>query len=88
VVANGDFTMLLAAHTQIYAFTRELGDDALLVLANVSGEVVPPAGEDSDGALGAWATAELVLGNVHDEPVVDALDPLRPWEARVLRRAG
>jgi oligo-1,6-glucosidase len=75
VVAHGDFTMLLPDDEQVYAFTRRLGDDELLVLGNFSGEEAPVALDDPGG--------KLVLGNYEDagEPGV-----LRPWEARILRR--
>ena len=75
VVAHGDFTMLLEDDERVYAFTRRLGDDELLVLGNFSGEDAAVELEDPGG--------ELVLGNYEDagEPGV-----LRPWEARVLRR--
>ena len=75
VVAHGDFTMLLPDDERVYAFTRRLGDDELLVLGNFSGE---------DAAVGLGdAGGELLLGNYPDagEELV-----LRPWEARVLRR--
>jgi oligo-1,6-glucosidase len=76
VVALGDFTMLLPEHDDVYAFTRALGADELLVVCNLSrttyrlAELLPEA-----------PAAELVLGNLDDD------DPgeLRPWEARVLR---
>ena len=75
VVAHGDFTMLLEDDERVYAFTRRLGDDELLVLGNFSGEDAAVALDDLGG--------ELVLGNYADagEPGV-----LRPWEARILRR--
>ena len=75
VVAHGNFTMLLPDDERVYAFTRRLGDDELLVLGNFSGEEAPVALDDPSG--------ELVLGNYEDagEPGV-----LRPWEARILRR--
>ncbi|MGY1691631.1 glycoside hydrolase family 13 protein [Geodermatophilus sp. SYSU D01105] len=76
VVATGDFTMLLPDHDSVYAFTRCLDGDRLLVVCNLSGheyrlgELLPEA-----------ADAGLVLGNLpEDDPAV-----LRPWEARVLR---
>ncbi|MGK5114009.1 MULTISPECIES: glycoside hydrolase family 13 protein [unclassified Geodermatophilus] len=76
VVALGDFTMLLPEHESVYAFTRSLDGETLLVACNVSGhehrlaELLPQA---VDGLL--------VLGNLpDDDPAV-----LRPWEARVLR---
>ncbi|CCG05541.1 glycoside hydrolase family 13 protein [Blastococcus saxobsidens] len=76
VVALGDFHMLLPGHDEVYAFTRSLDGDTLLVVCNLSrtpyrlAELLPEA-----------PGAELVLGNLPDD------DPaqLRPWEARVLR---
>jgi len=60
----------------VYAFTRTLGDEVLLVVCNLSRTPYPLA-----DLLPAAATGRLVLGNLRDE------DPglLRPWEARVLR---
>jgi oligo-1,6-glucosidase len=75
VVAHGDFTMLLPDDERVYAFTRRLGDDELLVLGNFSGEEAPVALDDPGG--------ELVLGNYSDPGQPDRL---RPWEARILRR--
>ena len=75
VVARGDFTMLLPDHEHVYAFTRTLDRQVLLVVCNVSSapyrltELLPQA-------LGT----DLVLGNLPD-----AGDTLRPWEARVLQ---
>jgi len=78
VVALGDFTMLVPDHEQVYAFTRRLGAQTLLVVCNVSGTPQPL------GALLPEAVdAELVLGNL---PIADAA-VLAPWEARVLRPA-
>jgi oligo-1,6-glucosidase len=80
VVAHGDFTMLLARHEHVYAFTRRLDDVELLVVANFSGE--RRAADVPDAT--AWANAELLLGNVA-EPAPSL--ELEPWEARVYRRA-
>ena len=55
VVAHGDFTMLLPDDERVYAFTRRLGDDELLVLGNFSGEEAAVALDEPGG--------ELVLGN-------------------------
>jgi oligo-1,6-glucosidase len=89
-VVHGDFTMLLPDHPTVYAFTRrhrdERGDVELLVLANFSADPVVatvPGAEDWDHD---WDTAELVLGNLPDAPRRPATEPLRAWEARVLRR--
>jgi oligo-1,6-glucosidase len=75
VVALGDFTMLLPEHEHVYAFTRRLGDEALLVVCNVSGTPYRLA-DLLPEALGA----DLVLGNLPDPE-----GTLRPWEARVLQ---
>jgi oligo-1,6-glucosidase len=85
VVALGDFTMLLPEDEQVYAYTRELDGDALLVVVNVSGE------ERAVDLGDAWPLAddggwgELVLGTHADagEPTT-----LRPWEARVANDSG
>jgi oligo-1,6-glucosidase len=82
-VALGDFTMLLPEDEQVYAFTRSLDGDTLLVVVNVSGEErVLDLGESwPTTSEGGWGT--LVLGSYPDagEPTT-----LRPWEARVVRR--
>ena len=76
VVANGDFTMLLAEDEQIYAFTRRLDDAELLVLANLSGSSADP------GALDGWQDGEPLVDTVSGDPA----RTLQPWEYRVLRR--
>ena len=81
VVADGDFHMLLPEHPAIYAFTRSLDTQTVLVVANFSSDdqrVEGLPGEED------WGTAELVLGNYPGPGV--GLPPLRPWEARVYRR--
>jgi oligo-1,6-glucosidase len=82
-VAHGDFTMLLADHETVYAFTRRHAGTELLVLANVSGAAVTvtvPGGAD-------WGHAELAIGNVPAPEAIGAEVTLQPWEARVHRRA-
>jgi oligo-1,6-glucosidase len=75
VVALGNFAMLLPHHEHVYAFTRTLDGQVLLVVCNVSATPYPLA-ELLPQALGA----ELVLGNLPDPGKT-----LRPWEARVLQ---
>jgi oligo-1,6-glucosidase len=76
VVALGDFAMLLHEHEHVYAFTRTLEDEVLLVVCNVSRTPYALA-----GLLPQALDGELVLGNlVASDPAV-----LAPWEARVLR---
>lgn len=72
VVVHGDFRMLLPDDPGIYAFTRSLGDQKLLVVANLSDDPVACdlAGDD------------LVLTNLPEEA---ASGVLAPWEARIYR---
>ncbi len=84
VVAHGDFTMLAAQHEQVYCFTRRFERDELLVMVNVSGEVAQLELPDSE----KWLDAELLLANMGElSPISSGLMHLRPWEARVYRRA-
>ncbi len=76
VVAHGHFAMLLPEHDDVYAFTRSMADDVLLVVCNVSRTPCP-----LPELLPETVDAELVLGNL---PSSDP-DVLAPWEARVLR---
>ena len=80
-VQSGDFTMQLVDHPQVYAFTRSLDGDQLLVLGNFfPDEQLIEHGEE-------WSGAELVIGN-YSSPAMPANGAvaLRPWEAIVLRR--
>ncbi len=95
-VALGHFTMLLPEHDQVYAFTRSLGEEVLVVLCNVGGTPVPLSSlaDDLPGHVaGGLAGAEVVLGNLPGSLSGDGSGgppdaDLRPWEARVLRLAG
>ena len=75
VVRLGVFELLEPSHDRLWAFTRTLGSDGLVVVANLSSE------ELAVPALIADRAGELVLGNL---PAPNG-DTLRPWEARVHR---
>ncbi|MGA8994718.1 MAG: alpha-glucosidase [Nocardioidaceae bacterium] len=77
VVAEGHFELLLPEHEQVWAFTRSLGEERLLVLANCSSQ---PAVVEKD-SLPEVTGAELLLGT---HPGGTGLE-LAPWESRVLR---
>jgi oligo-1,6-glucosidase len=78
-VARGDFALVLAEHPRVFAYTRTLGAESLLVLANLTGE---PAAFDT-AALAGWEGASPVLGG---DAFVLADGVLQPWEAVVLAR--
>jgi oligo-1,6-glucosidase len=78
VVARGAFTMLEAEHPALYAFTRTLGDETLLVVGNFSDRMLDVPLLSTAGALAGTA----VIGNYAGEP--PASPSLRPWEARVI----
>ena len=82
VVAHGTFSMLLADHPYVYAFTRRLDDVELLVLGNFSGERQGVDVPDME----QWVVAELVIGGEEVELADDAGLTLAPWEGRVYRR--
>ena len=77
VVREGRFALLLPEHDQLWAFTRTLGDQVLLVIANCSSApaAIPPDSlPDLDGA-------EPLLTTHPDA----AAPTLAPWESRILR---
>ena len=78
VVRDGRFELLLPEHESLWVFTRTLGEDRLLVLANMASRPVGVPVEE----LPSLAGAELVLASVHAGTDVQTL---APWEARVYR---
>ncbi|GAB2618679.1 glucohydrolase [Paractinoplanes abujensis] len=76
-VVDGDFTMVLPNHEQLYAFTRRLGDTELLVIGNFSGSAVKAELDDD------WSGAELLLTNLATAPQDLTLEP---WQAVIYRR--
>ena len=87
VVVDGDFTLLLPEHEQVFAYTRTLaatGDEpaqTLLVVANLSSADVTVRLDGLAGVL----SGELVLGTHADgiPPEGEAVT-LQPWESRAL----
>ncbi|HEV7951581.1 MAG TPA: alpha-glucosidase C-terminal domain-containing protein, partial [Glaciihabitans sp.] len=75
VVALGDFQLLEPEHPHLYAFTRTLAEETLLIVANVSNDpLLVDLIADRD-------PAEIIIGNYSQ---ADAT-VLGPWEARVYR---
>jgi oligo-1,6-glucosidase len=82
VVVYGTYDLLLESHEQIYAFTRTLDDERLLVILNFSPDT-PVFAMPSDVT---FSTTELLLSNydVDKGEEIKRLT-LRPYEARVYR---
>ncbi|TIH33327.1 glycoside hydrolase family 13 protein [Subtercola vilae] len=89
LVALGTFELLEAAHPTLYAFTRTLGDEKLLVVANVSGEPLElwPLTDGAGTLLAPWAGDEphLLIANLPASAAAPDAGTLAPWEARVYR---
>ncbi len=76
-VREGSFDLLLADHGELWAFTRTLGAEQLLVLANCSsGRVAIPT-----AALPDLRNATLLIGT----HMIEGHTELAPWESRVLQ---
>ena len=82
VMVYGAYDLILDDHPQIYAFTRTLDDDRLLVLLNFSAGT-PVFDLPADIAV---AGQELLIGNYPVDPADEIRRlSLRPYEARVYR---
>jgi oligo-1,6-glucosidase len=82
VIVYGRYDLLLEADESIYAFTRTLEDDRLLVILNFTGD---RALFKLNGTL-PFSTAELLISNYPVDPG-QGIQPLalRPYESRVYR---
>ena len=73
VISEGQIEFLFQDTTEVFAYRRFLGDEALFVVCNLTGREVA-----LDGA--PWAGCEKVLGNYGDDSAA-----LRPYEAAAYR---
>ena len=78
VIVHGRFDLLLPDHEQIWALTRTLGDQVLLMIANCSSE---PVLVPSD-AVPDLTDAQLLLATHEDSMSFE----LAPWESRIYLR--
>ena len=82
IIVYGSYDLLLESHEQIYAYTRTLDDERLLVMVNFSADTpvfALPTHVD-------FATRELLIANYPVDTGEDIrLLTLRPYEARVYR---
>jgi oligo-1,6-glucosidase len=81
-VVYGSYALILAEHPQIYAFTRTLADERLLVILNFSAETpIFALPEDI-----RYSGKDLLIANYPVDPAEDIRQfTLRPYEARVYR---
>lgn len=81
IIVHGRFDLLLDEDEHIFAYTRTLDDQQLLVVANFSDGENSAAVENAD----TWAGEEVLLGN-YPAPDPNTGLLLRPWEVRVYYR--
>lgn len=77
VLVYGDYTLLLPEHEQVYAFTRELDEDKMLVLLNFS-ETESTIELDE---LQGLTSEKVVIDNYEGTAVEGAYLTLRPYQA-------
>ncbi|HUE99262.1 MAG TPA: alpha-glucosidase [Anaerolineales bacterium] len=82
VIVYGTYDLLLASHEEIYAFTRTLEKEYLLVILNFSRNA--PTFKLPENI--SFSSAELLIGNYEVNPDENIREvTLRPFEARVYR---
>jgi oligo-1,6-glucosidase len=82
IVVYGTYDLILDAHEQIYAFTRTLDDDRLLVMLNFTADT-PVFALPTHITFTGY---DLLISNYPVDPGAGiALLTLRPYEARVYR---
>jgi oligo-1,6-glucosidase len=85
VMVYGSYDLILPDHEQVYAFTRTLADQRLLVILNFSQE--PALFNLPDGF--AYSRASYLIGNYPVDPDEEMRSlNLQPYEARVYRVYG
>ena len=78
IVADGSFRRLDGGSEGIFAFERRLGEDTLLVVANLTSE---ERSVELGGHAPVWAGPQLVLANL--PRTGNESERFAPWEARV-----
>ncbi len=79
----GAYTLLLAEHTEIYAYTRSLDEDVILVLLNYSDKTVTINQADLAGVNVSSGT--ILLNNVESLDVTEKTITLAPYQAVLIR---
>ena len=79
VLVDGNYSLLLPKHPALFAYTRQLNDETLLVLCNFSGQFQGlPLKQLPD-----FSNATPLIGNLPKDEWPLAADTLAAWEARV-----
>lgn len=81
VMVYGDYQLLYPEHTQIYAYTRILGEEKVLVLLNFSDE------EAHEELTSEFKVGNILMNNGNSNPVSDLNIMLEPWQASVYELA-
>jgi oligo-1,6-glucosidase len=79
IIVFGLYHLILEEHDQVFAYTRNMGDQKLIVLCNFS---------DRDAAFTLptdllVSESHLLIGNYSDKTVGSSFEKLRPFEAKV-----
>jgi oligo-1,6-glucosidase len=81
VLVYGDYEMLDPAHEDLWAYTRRLGDDQVLVVLNFA--AYPVTFEPPTSTMGC--PAEVLVSNYETDSTAVESYEARPYEARVYR---
>ncbi|MRX71565.1 alpha,alpha-phosphotrehalase [Bacillus lacus] len=82
IIVYGTYDLLLRDHEQIFAYTRTLGNETLLVITNFSSET--PVFKLPEQI--AYRSKEILISNYNADPEENMeYFTMKPWEARVYR---
>ena len=79
----GAYDLLLPEHTQVYAYTRTLDEDKILVLLNFSSDMVTLNIADLGGIN--MQQAQVLLNNLTELNIADGQVTLAPYQAVLMR---
>lgn len=80
VLIYGDYSLLAPNHEQIYAYTRSLEGEQMLVLLNFSEDLAEFQVPDG------WGSAEAVINNYTSLEKNGGVISLQPWQAVILQQ--
>jgi len=84
VLCDGDYREVAASSEQVYAFTRENGDEKLLIAVNFSGTEAPV--DLTGSGIASFEGVEILLSSYDDiEATAGRPEALRPYEAIIAR---